>query len=132
MKVAIKLLLGVCISLILSSCEEDTAPVPQAAMTVNKGLFGLALQSGETHIAGRGLDRQIQISSRHRLGVPHRSGMPHSREVALFMKHTELFAFRKGLPVAAVGRYFQLDFRKSRPVCVEPQFHGSNARICGV
>ncbi|WP_262434645.1 DUF5017 domain-containing protein [Jilunia laotingensis] len=37
MKVAIKLLLGVCISLILSSCEEDTAPVPQAAMTVNKG-----------------------------------------------------------------------------------------------
>ena len=90
-------------------------------------LFGLALQSGETHIAGRGLDRQIQISSRHRLGVPHRSGMPHSREVALFMKHTELFAFRKGLPVAAVGRYFQLDFRKSRPVCVEPQFHGRQA-----
>ena len=53
--------------------------------------------------------------------------MPHSREVALFMKHTELFAFRKGLPVAAVGRYFQLDFRKSRPVCVEPQFHGRQA-----
>ena len=50
---------------------------------------------GETHIAGRGLERQIQISSRHRLGVPHRSGMPHSREVTPLYEAHRAFCLPK-------------------------------------
>ena len=86
-------------------------------------LFCLAFQSGKTHITCRPLNFQIQISSRHRLGIPHRSGMPHGRKVALFMEHTEFLSFRKGLPSTTVGGYFQLDLCKPRPVRVEPQFH---------
>lgn len=36
MKIAINLLLGVCIVLLITSCEDETAAVPQAAMAVNK------------------------------------------------------------------------------------------------
>lgn len=36
MKVAIKILLGVCLSLLITSCEDDAAVDPQAAMTINK------------------------------------------------------------------------------------------------
>ncbi|WP_455587793.1 hypothetical protein [Bacteroides sp.] len=41
MKVAIKILLGVCISLLAVSCEDDTAMTPKAAMTINKNQLAI-------------------------------------------------------------------------------------------